>query len=86
MEPAFFYLIEERIIPHLRKSTTNFRRPLEVGLKLEVTLRHLSTGERYFTAVPMEGWKNDHLQICPCGLQIHFERISTGIFDVSHTS
>ena len=25
MEPAFFYLIEERITPHLRKSFTNFR-------------------------------------------------------------
>ena len=25
MEPAFFYLIEERIAPHLRKSITNFR-------------------------------------------------------------
>ena len=47
MEPAFFYLIEERITPHLRKSITNFRHPLEVGLKLAVTLRHLSTGESY---------------------------------------
>ena len=47
MEPAFFYLIEERITPHLRKPITNFRKPLEVGLKLAVTLRHLSTGESY---------------------------------------
>ena len=47
MEPAFFYLIEERITPHLRKSITNFRKPLEVGLKLAVTLRHVSTGESY---------------------------------------
>ena len=47
MEPAFFYLIEERIIPRQRKSTTNFRKPLEVRLKLAVTLRHLSTGETY---------------------------------------
>ena len=47
MEPAFFYLIEERITPHLRKSITNFWKPLEVGLKLAVTLRHLSTGETY---------------------------------------
>ena len=46
MEPSFFCLIE-RITPHLRKSTTNFREPLEVGLKLAVTLRHLSTGETY---------------------------------------
>ena len=47
MEPAFFDLIEERITPHIRKSITNFRLPLEVGLKLAVTLRHLSTGESY---------------------------------------
>ena len=47
MEPAFFYLIEERITCHLRNSTTNFRKPLEIRLKLAVTLRHLSTGETY---------------------------------------
>ena len=47
MEPASFDLIEERINPHLRKSETNFRKPLPVGLKLAVTLRQLSTGESY---------------------------------------
>ena len=47
MEPVFFVLIEERINPHLRKSSTNFRKPLEVGLKLAVTVRHLSTEESY---------------------------------------
>ena len=47
MQPAFFYLIEERITPHLRKSITNFKKPLEVRLKLAVTLRHLSTGKSY---------------------------------------
>ena len=52
MESAFFDLIEERITPHLRKSVTNFRKPLEVRLKLAVTLRHLSTGESY---TPLEG-------------------------------
>ena len=36
----------------------------------------------HFTAIPLEGWKNDHLQICPPGLHSHFERISIGIFDV----
>ena len=47
MEPTFLDLIEERIThththTPLRKSITNFRKPLEVGLKLAVTLRHLS--------------------------------------------
>ena len=47
MPPAFFDLIEEKIFNRLRKSPTNFRKPLEVGLKLAVTLMHLSTGESY---------------------------------------
>ena len=45
--PAFFDLIENRIFNRLKKSHTNFRKPLEVGLKLEITLSHLSTGESY---------------------------------------
>ena len=74
MEPVFFSLIEGRITPHLRKSITNFKKPLEVSLKLAVTLRH---GKLYLSAIPLEVCKNDHLQICPPGLQSHFERIST---------
>ena len=62
MEPAFFYLIEERITPHLRKSITNFRKPLEVGLKLAVTLRHLSTGESY-TSLQYH-WRVGRTTIC----------------------
>ena len=62
MEPAFFYLIEERINPHLRKSITNFRKPLEVGLKLAVTLRHLSTGESY-TSLQYH-WRVGKMTIC----------------------
>ena len=87
MEPAFFYLIEERITPRLRKSITNFRKQLEVGLKLAVTLRHLSTGESY-TSLQFH-WRVGRMSICkfvPPGLQSNFERISTGIFDVSHRS
>ena len=62
MEPAFFYLIEERITPHLRKSITNFRKLLEVGLKLAVTLRHLSTGEIY-TSLQYQ-WRVERTTIC----------------------
>ena len=47
MPPAFFYLIQERIHHHIKKSVTNFRKPLEVGLKLAITLRHLATGQTY---------------------------------------
>ena len=66
MEPAFFYLIKERITPHppthLRKSITNFRKPLEVGLKLAVTLRDLSTGESY-TSLQYH-WRVGRTTIC----------------------
>ena len=62
MEPAFFNLIEERITPHLRKSITNFWKPLEVGLKLAVTLRHLSTGESY-TSLQYH-WRVGRTTIC----------------------
>ena len=62
MEPAFFNLIEERITPHLRKSITNFRKPLEVGLKLAVTLIHLSTGESY-TSLQYQ-WRVGRTTIC----------------------
>ena len=62
METAFCYLIEERITPHLRKSITNFRKPLVVGLKLAVTLRHLSTGESY-TSLQYH-WRVGRTTIC----------------------
>ena len=86
IQPAFFYLIEEITPPpHLRKSITNFRKPLEVGLKLAVTLRHLSAGESY-TSLQYH-WRVGRTIICkfvPPLLQSHFERISMKIFDVSH--
>ena len=69
MEPAFFYLIEERITPHLRKSFTNFRKPLEVGLKLAVTLRHLSTGESY-TSLQYH-WRVGRSTICKFVPQVY---------------
>ena len=46
MLPDIFYLIEEHIHHHIRKSVINFRNYLE-GLKLAITLRHLATGETY---------------------------------------
>ena len=58
----FLYLMEERISPHLRKSNYSFSKPLEVGLKLEVTLRHLSTGETY-TSLQYQ-WRVGRTTIC----------------------
>ena len=45
--PAFFYLVEERIHHRIKKSVTNSRKALEVGLKVAITLRYLATGETY---------------------------------------
>ena len=42
---CLFDLIEEHTHHFLTKSATNFRKPLEVRLKLAITLRHLATGE-----------------------------------------
>ena len=42
---AVFDLIEECIHHCIKKEVTNFRKPLQVGLKLAITLRHLATGD-----------------------------------------
>ena len=52
MPPAVFDRIQERISHRLRKEETIWRTPLQVGLKLAATLRHLSTGESYTSLQP----------------------------------
>ena len=47
LPPAFFNLIKECIHHRIKKSFTNFGKPLEVGLKLVIMLRHLVTGATY---------------------------------------
>ena len=66
MPAAFFYLSEERIHNRRKKSHTNFRKPLEVGLKLAVTPQTpVHRRKLHFTTVPLEGSQNYHLQIRP---------------------
>ena len=84
MEPAFD-LIEERITPlpqevnhQLQAATGSW---LETGSYFD-TLIH--RGKLHLTAIPLEGWKIDHLQVYPPGLQSHFERISTRVSGVPH--
>ena len=43
MQPAMFYELLQRITPRIRKST-RYRKPLEPGLKLAITLRYLASG------------------------------------------
>ena len=47
MEPEMFRKILMRVSERIRKQTTKFRKPLEPGLKLAITLHHLATGESY---------------------------------------
>lgn len=43
MEPAAFHELVQRVTPSLIKQDTRFRRPLERGLRLVITLRHLAS-------------------------------------------
>lgn len=47
MEPAMFHELLTRLTPRLTKVDTNFRKALEPGLKLAITLRFLATGNNY---------------------------------------
>ena len=74
MEPAFFYLIEERIAhppppphpphppPNSGSQSPTSGSHWKLGLKLAVTLRHLSTGESY-TSLQYQ-WRVGRMTIC----------------------
>ena len=47
MPPGFLDLIKECMCNRIKMSVTNFRKTLDVGLKLAITLGHLVTGETY---------------------------------------
>ena len=47
MEPAMFHELLMRLTPRLTKAETNWRKALEPGLKLAVTLRYFATGSSY---------------------------------------
>lgn len=47
IEPMMFRELLARIGPRLTKRTTWYREPLEPGLKLAITIRHLATGDTY---------------------------------------
>ena len=70
------FLFDWRIIPNLRKSTTNFLKPLDVGLKLAVTLRHFSIGESH-TSLQFH-WRVERRTICkfiPCSAKPFWRNI-----------
>ncbi|XP_062610911.1 uncharacterized protein LOC134272736 [Saccostrea cucullata] len=46
MPPVIFYELLQRITPRIQKSE-RYRRPLEPGLKLAITIRYIVTGNNY---------------------------------------
>ena len=86
MESEFFHLIEERITPIWGSQPPTSGSHWKSGWNGSYIETLIHRRKLHFTAVPLDGWKNNHLQVFPPGLQSHFERISTGIFDVSHRS
>ena len=47
MPPDMYDEIVEKLTPALTKTTTKWRVPLEPGLKVAITLRHLAAGTKY---------------------------------------
>ncbi|XP_071496099.1 putative nuclease HARBI1 [Diadema antillarum] len=47
MPPAMFDDVVQRLTPRLTEQDTNYRASLEPGLKVEITLRHLASGNTY---------------------------------------
>ena len=45
-----FYEVMHQIAPRIEKKVTNYRKPLEPGLRLSITLRFLATGD-YFKSL-----------------------------------
>ena len=58
MPPAMFDEIVQRLTPALTKETTNWRAPLDPGLKVALTLRHLASGAKYREM--QYGWRFPH--------------------------
>ena len=58
MPPAMFDEIVQRLTPALTKETTNCRAPLDPGLKIALTLRHLASGSKYREM--QYGWRVPH--------------------------
>lgn len=58
MPPAMFDEVVQRLTPALTKTTTHCREPLEPGLKVALTLRHLASGAKYREM--QYGWRVPH--------------------------
>jgi DDE superfamily endonuclease len=55
MPPVMYDELVERLTPALTKETTRLRAPLDPGLKVAITLRHLASGSKYMEM--QYGWR-----------------------------
>jgi hypothetical protein len=58
MPPEMFDELAARVGPRITKQNTCYRQPIEPGLKLALTLRHLASGNKY--ASMKFGWRVPH--------------------------
>ena len=58
MSPAMYDELVQRLTPRLTKERTRWREPLEPGLKIALTLRHLASGTKYSDM--QYGWRVPH--------------------------
>ena len=58
MQPEMFDELLARVSPRITKKYTWYREPLEPGLKLALTLRHLASGSKY--SAMKYGWRVPH--------------------------
>ena len=49
MPPEMFDELLNRVGPRIRKLDTHYRKALEPGMKLAITIRHLASGDKYKT-------------------------------------
>ena len=62
VEPEMFAEIVERVSHRIWKQDTSYRKALEPGLKVAITLRHLATGDSYHSL--MYGFRVPSNTIC----------------------
>ena len=80
MPPVMYDELVERLILILTKETTNWRAPLDPGLKVAITLRHLASGSKYREM--QYGWRVPHntislivREVCEAIVHVYREEI-----------
>ena len=57
LPPGMFDELLDRVAPRITKMYTRYREPVELDLKLSITLRHLASGNKYASR---KGWRVRH--------------------------